>query len=316
MLLNGTQINQANIVSGGIGKSFRGSTYDATVGQIIAKGETITSNSFSLPPRGLVWVVSKERFNLPLNITGLATLKTAWTRNGVLALTVGVVDPGWDGPLAIAVVNFSKNTFTIKKGDPFFRLLFMQHQLGTGNVKSQTTEEYIDEIQRHSNATFSETFLTLDTLTSEIAEKILGFPRVAFQIGAITILIAFLAITVPVALSALPPVIKSEGRIERVEQQLTKLTDDRITKIEQELEKIGKDNNAEIERSRQGNLLEMNQLKLGTRIESLEQKLSDVGKTEERIKKLEQRLHNLSRPPANPPITIIPYPACIEKCTP
>ena len=37
----------------------------------------------------MVWVLSKEEFALPKDVTGLATLRTTFTKQGILALNVG-----------------------------------------------------------------------------------------------------------------------------------------------------------------------------------------------------------------------------------
>src|SRR5450830_549060 len=105
MLLRKDEIIAKNIVAAANSKSQRETTYDATVGEIIFCGRKIEEDEFTLPSRGVVWVISKEVFTLPSNITGLATLRTTWTHDGVLALNVGVIDPGWNGPVATALVN-------------------------------------------------------------------------------------------------------------------------------------------------------------------------------------------------------------------
>ena len=164
------------------------------------EGKSIESNSFALPPRGIVWVVSKEKFCLPLDVTGLATLRTTWTHEGILALNLGVIDPGWNNHLATAVVNFSKSDFEITKGHPFFRVLFLTHKPTQSPPPSVSPDAYIEGTKRNTRL-FSSTFLTMDSLIIEIAEKVLGFPRWAVRLTACAIVVSILAIILPMGIA-------------------------------------------------------------------------------------------------------------------
>jgi dUTPase len=170
MILTAAQIASQNLVRGGTDNP-RATTYDATVGLIIQSGKALTADTFTLPPRGIVWVVSKERFHLPDTVTGLATLRTTWTHQGVLALNVGIIDPGWEGPLATALVNLSNSDFDISVGDSFFRVLFNEHQATLAKVVQKTDEQYRQDILGHSRA-YGKTFLAMDTLVSEVSDKV------------------------------------------------------------------------------------------------------------------------------------------------
>src|SRR3954467_11599734 len=98
------------------------STFDLTVGNIYnKKGEPIIG-PFTLKPGHMVQVVSAQIFNLPNTVTGHVTYKTGLTRKGIWALTVGIVDPGWNGPIATTLLNFSKEKHTISPGDSFLRV--------------------------------------------------------------------------------------------------------------------------------------------------------------------------------------------------
>jgi hypothetical protein len=200
MILNREQIEAAGIVSGAIQASCRATTYDATIGDIIAEGELLEKDTFVLEKRGVVWVVSAEEFEFGDTKTGLATLKTTWTHKGVLALNVGVVDPGWKGPLATALVNFSGGKISISKGDPFFRVMVFSHDATAciGVVKPRPT--YLAEIVDRSRL-FSATFLDTHSLVDEVAAKVFKFPKLAVAIGWAGLGIALASIFAPMAVS-------------------------------------------------------------------------------------------------------------------
>jgi deoxycytidine triphosphate deaminase len=81
MMIVGQKILDAGLVSGGSDHNLKHSTYDLTVGEIISIGkeavkerqEKPSKKFYYLEPREMVWILSKEEFNLPSNVTGLAT---------------------------------------------------------------------------------------------------------------------------------------------------------------------------------------------------------------------------------------------------
>ncbi|MFX1735398.1 hypothetical protein PXJ20_02110 [Paraburkholderia sp. A1RI_3L] len=226
MLLDKNAITQNNIVSNPSVASQRETTYDATVGEILFKGQVLPGQSHILEPRGVVWVISAEQFTLPLTVTGLATLKTTWTHEGVLALNVGVIDPGWTGPVATALVNFSKRPFIVRKGDPFFRILFHEHaQAATSAHSPASRDTYVKGICEKS-LKFSDTFLDMTSLASEVADEVLRFPRWANRLAIAALIATVAAIFVPICIQ-----VWTESRS----------ANERIAKLEVEVETLSKD---------------------------------------------------------------------------
>lgn len=197
-------------------------SYDATVGNIICDGLDWKRQSFLLKPRSVVWIKSAERFVLPNNITALATLKTTWTHRGILALNVGIVDPGWEGPLSTVIVNFSKVSFPIHVGDPFFRLAFFEHEKTSPKKVRKSHEEYLNDTLDNS-VRFSETFLTMDTLSKEISEDIFKAPSWAPRIGFYSLLLALIAIFAPVAYQVFSSSQATSVKIEQLENAVSQL---------------------------------------------------------------------------------------------
>jgi deoxycytidine triphosphate deaminase len=222
MLLTSADITTKKIVHAAKTSGLRPTTYDATVGEIIYGGAIIKEQEFTLESRGVVWVVSEEEFHLPDNVTGLATLKTTWTHDGVLALNVGVIDPGWEGPVATALVNFGKNDFVVTKGKQFFRILFHEHA-ATGEQPNQHPKQtYLEDIVRKSRS-FSPEFLNMNSLADEVSTKILKLPRWAYLLTIIAIVISVLAIYMPISWSVGTEHYQGQARIENLEKQIEAL---------------------------------------------------------------------------------------------
>ena len=59
---------------------------------------------------------------MPGTVSGFATLRTTFTKLGILALNVGIIDPFFKGPISTALINFSDRPREIRVGDKFFRV--------------------------------------------------------------------------------------------------------------------------------------------------------------------------------------------------
>lgn len=239
MILTAVEIASDNLVRNGVGSN-RSTTYDATVGLIVRSGRALKANTFTLPPRGIVWVISKERFHLPNTVTGLATLRTTWTHQGVLALNVGIIDPGWEGPLATALVNLSNSDFDISVGDPFFRVVFNRHAATSTPVIHRTDDEYRQDILGHSRV-YGKTFLAMDTLVSEVSDKVLGLPRFVYRFTAAAIAIALIAIFVPISYSVWIDHDQDRAKIVQMQREIEALKTEsidrcRLARLEQRVE--------------------------------------------------------------------------------
>lgn len=226
MVLIAQEIANRGIVRDGVEAGKRPTTYDATVGCIIQEGKEISQNNFKLAPRGIVWVISAETFDVPDNATGLATLRTTWTHDGLLALNVGIVDPGWNGPLAAAVVNFSQDSFMINKGDSFLRVVFHGHGPAHAPKIEKTREQYNRDILAKS-VKFSPTFLHMDKLVSEVSDEVFSLPRWAQYIALFGFVVALLAIFVPISVSVFTDYYVGPKNIERLESEIDDLKTDK-----------------------------------------------------------------------------------------
>ena len=217
----------------------RATTYDATVGKILLAGVEISQTSFILPPRGVVWVVSHEEFYLPKSITGLATLRTSWTHRGVLALNVGVVDPGYEGQLSTALVNFSESDFEVKVGEPFFRVLFFKHGAVQVSKTGHPPTEYHRKVLDYSRS-YRRSFLNMESVASQVAQRVFGLPKWGTYLTLIALLVAVVAIFVPIAFSVWTDYRLLPARIEAMQRQIDDLKarnsdSDRVASIEKRL---------------------------------------------------------------------------------
>ena len=186
-MIVGNDILTRKLVTGGTVENLKNSTYDLTVGEIIpigkdayrtranarARREEPRTTHF-LEPREMVWVLSKEEFALPKDVTGLATLRTTFTKQGILALNVGIIDPFFRGPISTALINFSDRPRPIHVGDKFFRVVFLEHTDVTAHQPPDESLEhvqYIRDLEAVSYSDFAPSFLNIPTFDDKYYEK-------------------------------------------------------------------------------------------------------------------------------------------------
>lgn len=184
MLITGNQINEQGLLANADPKNVRGGCYYLRIHSIIPTGEDAKSYDPSNPkkyhtlePGGLAWVISEEKFQIEdTSVTALVTLRSGFTKQGMLALDVGLVDANFFGPIGSLVINFSKKPIRLKAGDEFFRVLFFQHEKSAGDQAPVETRydhtQYVEKILSEMVGGFSDTFLQTAEMEKRIEERL------------------------------------------------------------------------------------------------------------------------------------------------
>lgn len=186
MLIVGKRILDDNLLLDADEKQIRNASYYLTIDAIIPAGSqaaqydpTTPKHHHTMMPRDVVWFVSKERFNIKTyNVTALVTLRSTFTKKGLLALDVGLVDPDYEGPIGSIVINFSKENIPLHQEDPFFRVIFLRHPDVEDKYKvigrKYSTLEYIQERHADLSRGFPATFLDKQDLTQTISDNLIN----------------------------------------------------------------------------------------------------------------------------------------------
>lgn len=153
----------------------QGSSIDLTIGHIFDDQGNEVQGIFVLKPGEIVQVASAETFSLPANVTGHVTYKTSLTQDGIWALTVGIVDPGWDGPISTTLLNFGVSQYPISAGDAFLRVTLFEHEaVSEGKLrKAKPRATYLNEVKKRAATRFSKTFLNRDAIATSAAEHVM-----------------------------------------------------------------------------------------------------------------------------------------------
>lgn len=186
----------------------RGSSFDLTVGSIFDHNGVKAQGPFRLKPGHMVQIVSAEVFNLPPTITGHVTYKTQLTRIGIWALTVGIVDPGWKGPVSTTLLNFSSVEHPIAQGDSFLRVSFFDHAIvSSSHLPTSCLPEdlYLQDIQKTAMTRFPETFLNQEAIVLQAGNRVLDRIRSEgiVWIAAIAVIFTVIQIVAPLASDSL-----------------------------------------------------------------------------------------------------------------
>jgi hypothetical protein len=202
----------------------RGSSFDITIGEIFDSNGDSAGQVFSLKPGHMVQVISAEEFDIPKDVTGHVTYKTAMTRNGIWSLTVGIIDPGWKGPISTTLLNFSKADYAIAVGEPFLRVSFFKHRPIDDSFSPEpfAMDDYRILIRKLSMSRFPSTFLNKDEIIQKSGDRVLNRIRkeALVWIGAIAFIFPLIQLATGHLRDGLNP---SADTVERLTREIKTL---------------------------------------------------------------------------------------------
>jgi len=251
-LLSGEEIKAAGLIDGGDDKFLRASTYDLSVGEIIpATGVAHEGKTYALPPGGMVRVISKEVLKLPETITGHVLLKNALCTKGVLAINIGIADPGFEGPISSTLINFGRGSFPVEKGTEFLRVSFLRCPASPrAKTVTYTQESYLKHVRQEVLAYSGPTFLNMDEATKTAADKAFGRFKNGLIIWAslAALVVALLAIFAPLGASLVDKYLgngekQTQSQMEQaIEKNLSDRYEARIKALSDQVEELKRSN--------------------------------------------------------------------------
>jgi dUTPase len=207
-LLSGDEIKDEGLIVEASDDKFKASTYDLTVGEILPGGKRPLSleptGEFRLAPGGTVRVIARESLRLPDGITGHALPRNTLCTQGVLAINIGIVDPGFHGPISSTLLNFGASDFMVRPGEAFLRVSFHRCPKSAKSATAEhwNREEYIERAKLQVAAYSARTFLNIEETVSRAAEGAFGKYRNAFMIWLAVAAVALAAVTILVPVGA------------------------------------------------------------------------------------------------------------------
>lgn len=78
----------------------------------------------TLQPGQVMFVITYEEVKMPKNLCGTVYAKNKFSREGILALTTGHIDPGVQCPIVIRLINLRSIPYTFHLGEPIYTIVF------------------------------------------------------------------------------------------------------------------------------------------------------------------------------------------------
>ena len=121
-------------------------SYDLRIGTIFREGQVINEKhsradeQVVIEPGEVVSVLTQEILKLPNDITGTAFAINSQSREGLMVLNPGHVDPGFSGQLSVKAINLRKVALPISRGDKIFTVIFEKLPKMTEGYKGSMPE--------------------------------------------------------------------------------------------------------------------------------------------------------------------------------
>lgn len=195
--------------------------------------------SYEIQPGESVIAQTKEILCLPSNIAGIGFAPTTLGAQGLTVPTVGHIDPGWNGPLSITLINMGRRPVLLHEGDPIATILLFK--LHKGALRPYDIRKRSDPKKKlkRSLAALSIDFGSFQEMAARIAheearkelEKLAKSKRHWLEVGVvaagITILVTaavgLLMYFLQYLISDRDRVVALEARVETLQKQRTSM---------------------------------------------------------------------------------------------
>jgi dCTP deaminase len=153
-------VGEGQVVVGGDPNSVEGIKYDFRLGNRFLKASLERPVDFrelhgidrakaKIEPGEVVFVMSEERLNLPMDMFVVLSHKRKISHDGIAVMGGLCVDPGYDGYLLVGLHNFSSSPFPIEPGRKLIAGLFyrlVETEIGTFPSPVSKITDFPDEL--------------------------------------------------------------------------------------------------------------------------------------------------------------------------
>jgi deoxycytidine triphosphate deaminase len=121
---------------------------------------TAQDSLVTLKPGQMVFVLTHEDLKLPVDVAGTVYSRNKLQKKNILALNAGHIDPGYQGPVLIRLINLGANPWSIRLGEAVFTVTF-HTVMASKNAKghaARTREEMLEVARNAAENAFSNPF--------------------------------------------------------------------------------------------------------------------------------------------------------------
>lgn len=174
MILNHEEIKNSNLIEDSNVNEFSNGSYNLTIGKILDMENNIHTK-FILKPQGMVYVIFKEKVNIPDNIIGFAHVKTSLTKRGIMATNIGIIDPNYIGYISTLLINFGKTDYLVNQNESALKVTFSKLNEPKVNIELSNNDKsevnYIIETQKNI-LNLDDKFLNLNSVEKLVKEDV------------------------------------------------------------------------------------------------------------------------------------------------
>lgn len=133
-----------------------------------------TQEIVHLQPGQVMFVITKEEVKMPKELCGTVYAKNKFSREGILALTTGHIDPGIQCPIVIRLINLRSIPYSFHMGDAIYTIVFHTLEARPGEKLAQhppiTMQKTISNTLDSADASLANAFNDL-SLTNNFVKK-------------------------------------------------------------------------------------------------------------------------------------------------
>jgi deoxycytidine triphosphate deaminase len=126
----------------------------------------------TLQPGQMVFVITHEELKLPGSVSGTVYSRNRLQKENILALNAGHVDPCYEGPIIIRLINLGAQPWALRLGDAVFTVVFhtVEPTPDSGSPDRRTKDETLEAAARTATNAFSNPFHDLykDEITRQL----------------------------------------------------------------------------------------------------------------------------------------------------
>lgn len=132
-----------------------------------------------LQPGQVMFIITKEEVIMPKELCGTVYAKNKFSREGILALTTGHIDPGIQCPIVIRLINLRSIPYSFHIGDPIYTIVFHTLDINEGQElvshppisMARTISNTLDSADASLANAFNDLSLTNNFVKREEIEK-------------------------------------------------------------------------------------------------------------------------------------------------
>jgi deoxycytidine triphosphate deaminase len=212
-------------------------------------------DEFTLKRNSIAFVSLEPRFRIPYYMALRFNLQIAHIHRGILLGTGPLIDPGFDGKLAIPLHNLTMNDYVIRGGDDLIWIEFTKINIGKNLLDDKKLAEYV-EFKPEKNISDINDYLHKAYYGHPIQSSLAEIRRFADQankksnviswVGGLTAIALVLGILIP----GWQLITDSNNYVKGAKESYKKIIEDRDEKIKElqnrilELERVNKAKNA------------------------------------------------------------------------